>query len=111
MGKGLLNEGKNVLIETVHVCEVGPCVLKWTTLNLLPRTSAVMNAGVELKGKPKNKMSVVKTNNFLSHQHLNLVVPPAIHILTKHVNMIVPFVLVNLVTESIFLDKHDILFF
>ena len=31
MVKGLLTQGKNVLIETVHVCKVGPHILMQTT--------------------------------------------------------------------------------
>ena len=56
-------------------------------------------------------MYKVKSNSVLMDQYPNLVVIPAIHIVTEHVNTTVPVVLINLSTESIFLDKNEILGF
>ena len=80
MGKGLLTQGKTSLVKPIHVCQVGPCILTWTTFNLSPRTFAIINA------------RVVKPNSLLSDQFLNFLVIPAIQIVTKHVNTIVQFV-------------------
>ena len=60
MGKGLLTEGKIVLIETIHVCEDSHHILTWTSLNLPPKTLAVINTRVDLKGKLQNEIYEAK---------------------------------------------------
>ena len=109
--KGLLTQDKNVLIETTHVCEVDSYILTWTTLNLAPRLLVGIHARIELKEKAQSQIYKVKSNSVLLDQHPNLVMIPTIHIVVKHMSMTISSVLVNLATESIFLDENGILGF
>ena len=68
-------------------------------------------AKVELKGKSQDQIYEVIANSFLSDQYYNLVVISAICIVNEYVNTIVPAVLVNISSESIFVDNNKILGF
>ena len=62
--KGLLTWGKKVIIETINVYDKGPYILICSSLNLPPRTLAVLNAWTELKGKQSNCMKLNMTVYF-----------------------------------------------
>ena len=91
-GKGLLTQGKNILVETISVCGNG--------LHILAHSKAILNAQVELRENPKEHTYKVEPNSFLSDQYPNIVVIPSNHILPKWMTTIVPFVLVNQSVES-----------
>ena len=66
---------------------------------------------MELIGKPQNQIYEDNPNSFILNQHPILVVTPAIHIVTRHISTTVPYVLINLATVYIFVDKNEILRF
>ena len=76
----------------IHVCEKGLYILTWSTLNLLPRTLAVINAKLDLKGKSQDQKYKVKSNSFLSDEYWNVVLPPRIYVVIEHVSTVVPVV-------------------
>ena len=90
---------------------MGTHILPHCNLKFSPRTLAIFNAHVLLKGNHWEQTYEVKPNSLLSDQNPNMVVTLTIHITPKQANTIVPFVLVYLSTESILLSKNKILGF
>ena len=95
-----------MLVKTISVCKVDSHILAHSNLTLPPRTLAVLSAQVEVKESPKAKPSC-----FLPNQYWDIVAIPTTHIISKHLNSVATFVLVNLSTEAIFLSKNKILGF
>ena len=108
-GKGLLNLENKVLVETVNICETGPQLMTNSSLTLPPRMLAVINVHVDLKGNPTEHTYEVKPNSFLMDQYPNMVIIPVIHITPMQTDTIIPFIIIHLSTESIFLSKHEVL--
>ena len=98
-----------MLVETVNVCEIGPLLMTYSSLTLPPRTLAVINVHVDLKGNSTEHIYKVKPNSLLMDQQPNVVIIPVMHIIPKQTDTIVPFVIINLSTESAFLSKCEIL--
>ena len=58
-GKGLFTLEDKVL-QTVDICETGPQLLTYSSLNLPPRMLAVINVYVDLKGNSTEQTYEVK---------------------------------------------------
>ena len=97
-----------MLVETINVCEIGPQLMTYSSLTLPPRTLAVINAHVDLKGNSTEHTYEVKPNSLLMDQHPYMVIIPVTHRMPKQTDTIVPFVIINLPTKSVFLSIHEI---
>ena len=106
--KGFLTLENKVLIETVNICETGPQLMTYSSLNLPPRTLAVINVYAGLKGNSAEQAYKVKPNCLLMDQYPNVAVIPVIHITPMWTDIIIPFIVVNLSIKSIFLSKCDV---
>ena len=104
--KGLLTLEDKMLVETINVCEIGPQLTKYSHHTLPPRTLAIVNVYVDLKGNSTKHTYEVKPNSLLMDQHPNMVIIPVIHITPEQTDTIVPFHRINLSTKSVFLPKH-----
>ena len=100
-----------MLVETINVYEIGPQLITYSSLTLPPRTLAVTNIHVDLKGNSTEHKYKFKPNSLLMDQYPNMVIMHVIHIAPKQTNTIVSFVIINLSTESIFLSKCEMLGF
>ena len=81
--------------------------MTYSSLTLPPRTLAVINVHVDLKGNSTKHIYEVKPNSFLMDQYPNMVIIPIIHTTAMQTDTIIPFIMINLYTESIFLSKHQ----
>ena len=72
---------------------------------------AVINVYVDLKGDSTEHTYEVKPNSLLMDEYPNMVIIPVIHITPMQVDTIIPFTVINLSTESIFLSKCKVLGF
>ena len=109
IGKGLLTLKNNVLVEILHICEMGPQLMICCNLTLPPRTLAKINVHVDLKVHSAEHTYEVKPNSLLMDQYPIVVVMPVIHIMPRWTDTIVSFILINFSTESIFLSKYEVL--
>ena len=108
-GKGLLTLKNKLLVETLDICKMGPQLMTCSNLPLPPRTLAVINVHVDLKVNSAEHTYDVKPNSLLMDWYPNIVVVPVIHIMPKQTETIIPFIVINLSTESIFLSKCEAL--
>ena len=72
--KGLLTHDKNMLVHIINVSEMGSYILACSNLMLPPRTLAMLNAQVELRGNPQEQIYEVKSSSLLSDKCPNMVV-------------------------------------
>ena len=86
---------------------MGPYIFVHSNLMLPPRTLAILKVHIKLRGNPQKQTYDIKLSSLLSDQYLSMVVTPAIHITPNQSHAVVPFVLVNLSTESIFQSKNE----
>ena len=100
-----------MFVETVNICEIGPQLVTYSSLTLPPRMLAVINVHVDLKGTPTEHPYEVKPYSLLMDQYPYMVIIPVICITPKKTDIVVSFVVINLLTESIFVSKHEILGF
>ena len=94
-GKELLTQAKDIIVEIINVCEMGPYVLAHSNLSLPLRTLPIHNAHVEIAEDPQEQIYKVKPDSLLSVQYPNLIVIPAIYITPKQADTTVLFVLVT----------------
>ena len=85
--------------------------MAYSSLTLPPRTLAVINVHVDLKGNSTEYTYEVKPHSLLMDQYPNMVILPVIHIGLKQTDTMAPIIIINLATESIFLSRHEILGF
>ena len=100
-----------VLEETINICETGPQLMTYSSLTPPPRMLAVINIHEDLKGKSTEHTYEVKPNSLLMDQYPNMEIIPVIHITPMWTDTIIPFIIINLSTESVFLSKHKALGF
>ena len=85
--------------------------MTYSSLTLPPRTLAVINVQVDLKGNSTEHTYEIKPNSFLMDQYPIMVIIPVTHMTPKQTNTIFPFDIINFSTKSIFLPKCEILDF
>ena len=105
-GKGLLTLENKVLVETINICETSAQLMSYSSFTP-PARMLVISVHVDLKENSTEHTYKVKPNSFLMDQHPNMVITPVIHIMPMQTDTIIPFIIINLFTESIFLSKHE----
>ena len=85
--------------------------MTYSSLNLHPRMLDVINVYVNLKGNSTEHICEVKPYSLLMDEYPNMVIIPVIHIIPPQTDTIIPFVIISLATESIFISKHEVLEF
>ena len=51
--KWLLTQVKNMLVDTINVCEMGPHLLAYSNLTPPPRMLVILSAWIDSRGKPQ----------------------------------------------------------
>ena len=92
----------------MSICETGPEFVTYSSLTLPHRTLAVISVHVDLTENSTEHIYEVKPNSFLMNQYPNIVSIPVIHIMPMGTDTIIPFIITNLSTESIFLSNHKV---
>ena len=85
--------------------------MTYSSLAMPPRILVVINVHVDLKGNSTEHTYEVKPSSLLMDQYPNMVIIPVIYTTPTQTDTIIPFVVINLSTESIFLSKHKVLGF
>ena len=83
--------------------------MTYYSITFLSRMLTVINVHVDLKGDSTECTYEVKPYSLLMVQYPNMVNIPVINIPPMWTVAIVPFVVINLSTESTFLSKHEVL--
>ena len=84
--------------------------MTYSSLPLPPGMLAVINFYVDLKGNFTEHTYEVKANGLLMDQYSNKVIISGIHITPMQTDTIIPFIVINLPIESIFLSKQEVLY-
>jgi predicted aspartyl protease len=111
-GDRILTHQRQVLIECLEEFRMGPQIKARYNTKIPGRSYIVLNVKVDLKEEDMGHFYDIQINDLLQDEYPNLRVIPAIHKVDawKHVTLI-PYLMVNLCTEAVFLQKNEILGF
>ena len=108
-GKFVLQQKNLVLVESLETYIIGPRIYTKNHIEIPGRTLAVLNVTVEVRKEHWNKDFYVKANRLLINEYPNLIAIPTLHIVRNAQNPVIPYVLVNLSTDQIYLPKRKLL--
>ena len=108
-GKFILHQKNTVLVESLETYITGPRIYTKNHIDIPGRTLAVLNVTVDVRKEHWNKDFHVKANRLLINEYLNLIAIPTIHIVGNAQNPVIPYVLVNLSTDQVYLPKRKLL--
>lgn len=108
-GKFKLHDEKEIIVESIETCMKGPQIYLPTSLTIPARTLAVLNVKIDLQEEHEGKIYEVKPNLLLEEEFPELVMVPTIHKVNTRFISVLPYTLVNLDTEAVFLEKKQIL--
>ena len=108
-GKFVLQKKNTVFVESIETYITGPRIYTKNHINIPGRTLAVLNVTVYIRKEHRDTNFHVKANRLLINEHPNLIAIPTIHNVRNVQNPVIPYVLVNLSTESIYLPKIELL--
>ena len=108
-GKFQLDFHQQVLVESVKVYMSGPTLQTRQCINIPSRSLMVLNAKATIDKHMEGGLYKVVPNFLLSDEYPELVLIPTIHNLKITETRCIPFVLLNLSKEGIFLRKVEIL--
>ena len=100
---------QQVLVESVKVYMSGPTFQTRQCINIPPRSLMVLNAKATRDKHMEGGLYEVVPNFLLSDEHLELVLIPTIHNVEISETKCIPYILLNLSKEGIFLRKGEIL--
>ena len=104
-GKFVLQQKNSVLVESLETYITGPRIYTKNHIDIPGRTLAVLNIRVDVRKEHWNKDFYVKANRLLINEYPNLIAIPTIHIVRNAQNPVIPYVLVNLSTDQVYLPK------
>ena len=108
-GKFVLHHKEKVLVESLETYITGPRIYTRNHIDIPGRTLAVLNVTVDVRKEHCNTSFNVKANKLLINEYPNLIAIPTIHNVKNVQNPVIPYVLVNLSTESVYLPKRELL--
>ena len=108
-GKFVLQQKNLVLVESLETYITGPRIYTKNHIEIPGRTLAVLNVTVEVRKEHWNKDFYVKANRLLINEYPNLIAIPTLHIVRNAQNPVIPYVLVNLSTDQVYLPKRKLL--
>ena len=108
-GKFVLRQKDKVLVESLETYITGPRIYTKNHIDIPGSTLAVLNVTVDIRKEHCNTTFNVKANRLLINEYPNLIAIPTIHNVKNTQNPVIPYVLVNLSTESVYLPKRELL--
>ena len=78
-------------------------------MTLPGRTSAIIQVNTNLKSEQHGQMYEIKPNYFLTEAYPNLYIIPMIHNVDIHKTENVPLVVINFLTDNVYLSKGEIM--
>ena len=108
-GKFVLHQKNTVLVESLETYITGPRIYTKNHIDIPGRTLAVLNVTVDIRKEHWNKNFYVKANKLLINEYPNLIAIPTIHSVRNAQNPVIPYVLVNLSTDPVYLPKRKLL--
>ena len=106
-GKFVLHQKEKVLVESLETYITGPRIYTKIHIDIPGRTLAVLNVTVDIRKEHCNTSFNVKANRLLINEYPNLIAIPTIHNVKNVQNPVIPYVLINLSTESVYLPKEN----
>ena len=91
--------------------ETKPQISLANSMTLPGRTLAVVHVNNDLKPEQSEQLYEIEPNYLLSNQYPNLCIIPVIHNVDIHKTQGVPLVVINFLTDSVYLSKGDIMGF
>ena len=98
-----------VLVESLETYITGPRIYTKNHISIPGRTLAVLNVTAEIRKEYWNTNFNVQANRLLINEYPNLIVIPIIQNVRNAQHPVIPHVLVNLGTESVYLPKRELL--
>ena len=108
-GKFILHQKNSVLVESLETYITGPRIYTKIHIDIPERTLAVLNVTVDVRKEHWNMDFYVKANRLLINEYPNLIAIPTIHVVRNAQNPVIPYVLVNLSTDQVYLPKRKLL--
>ena len=102
-GKFILHQKNSVLVESLEIYITGPKIYIINHIDIPGRTLAVLNVTVDVRKEHWNEDFYVKANRLLINEYPNLIAIPTKHIVRNAQNPVIPYVLVNLSTDQVYL--------
>ena len=109
-GKCILDHQQQELVVAISM-EVKPHLRLANFISLPGRTLAVIHVNNNLSPEQSGHIYEIKPNYLLTNEYPNLCIIPMIHNVDLHNTENVPLVVINLLTESIYLSKVEIMDF
>ena len=108
-GKFQLDLHQQVLVKSVKVYMSGPTLQTRQCINIPPRSLMVLNAKATIDKHMEGGVYKVVPNFLLSDEYPELVLIPTVHNVEITKTECIPYILLNLSKEEIFLRKGEIL--
>ena len=108
-GNFMLTMKKHLLVESIETKITGLGLQLEKQVEIPSRHLAIVNTKLDLPRERTSHFYQVEENPLLTQEEPNLIVVPLVHHVKGHGRKRVPFVLINLSTEDIELDKYQIL--
>ena len=109
-GKCILDHKQQELVASVSV-ETKPQLSLANSMTLPGRTLAVVHVNNNLRPKQSGQLYEIEPNYLLTNKYPNLDIIPMIHNVDIYKTEVVPLVVVNLSTDSVYLSKGEIMGF
>ena len=109
-GKCILGYQEQELIASLNE-ENKPQIHLANSMTLTGRTLAVIQVNTDLKHEQSGQMYEIKPIYFLTEEYPNLYIIPMIHNVDIHKTENVPLVVINFLTDSVYLSKGEIMGF
>ena len=109
-GKCILDHKQQELVAAVHM-EMKPYLSLANSMTLPGRTLAVIYVSNNLNPEQSGHLYEIEPNCLLTNEYPNLCVIPMIHNVDLHKTENVPLVVINFLTNSVYLSKGEIMGF
>ena len=109
-GKCILDYQQQELIASLNV-ENKPQLNLANSMTLPGRTLAVIQVNTDLEPEQSGQIYEIEPNYFLIEEYPNLYIVPMIHNVDIHKTENVPLVIINFLTDSVYLSKGEVMGF
>ena len=109
-GKCILDHKQQELVEAISM-ETKPHLSLANSMTLPGRTLAVVHVNNNLSPKQSGQLYQIEPNYLLTNEYPNLYIIPMIHNVGIHKTEDVPLLVINLLTDGVYLSKGEIMGF
>ena len=109
-GKCILDHKQQELVASISV-ETKPQLCLANSMSLPGKTLAVVHVNNNLKPEQSGQLYEIEPNYLLTNEYPNLYIIPMIHNVDIHKTKDVPLVVINFLTDSVYLFKGEIMGF